>query len=110
MQLAEGMAEKGLRVIALACRRFSAVPDPLTPETVEVGRDLSRLVGLLDPPRPEAAEAVATCRAAGVTVVMITGDHPVTARNIAARPLDPRKRERGADRFTAREARTGSPY
>ncbi len=85
MQQAEDLAEKGLRVIALACRRFSAVPDPLTPETVEVGQTFLGMVGLLDPPRPEAAEAVATCRAAGVTVVMITGDHPATARNIAAR-------------------------
>ncbi|HEY7026353.1 MAG TPA: cation-translocating P-type ATPase [Gemmatimonadales bacterium] len=85
MQQAEDLAGKGLRVIALACRRFSAVPDPMTPETVEVGQTFLGLVGLLDPPRPEAAEAVATCRAAGVTVVMITGDHPVTARNIAAR-------------------------
>ncbi len=85
MQQAEDMAEKGLRVMALAYRRFSAVPDPLTPETVEVGQTFLGLVGLLDPPRPEAAEAVATCRAAGVTVVMITGDHPATARNVAAR-------------------------
>jgi P-type Ca2+ transporter type 2C len=82
---AEEMAEAGLRVIALASRRLSGLPDPLSPETVEVQQTFLGLVGLLDPPRPEAAEAVATCRSAGIAVVMITGDHPVTARNIATR-------------------------
>jgi Ca2+-transporting ATPase len=82
---AEAMAASGLRVIAFACRRFAEVPHPLTPATVEGGETFLGLVGLVDPPRPEAAEAVATCRSAGIAVVMITGDHPVTARSIAAR-------------------------
>ncbi len=79
------MAEAGLRVIAVASRRFVTLPAALSPETVEVGQTFLGLVGLHDPPRPEAAEAVATCRSAGIAVVMITGDHPATARSIATR-------------------------
>jgi Ca2+-transporting ATPase len=85
LQQAEAMAAAGLRVMAFACRRFSGMPNPLGPGTVESGQTFLGLVGLLDPPRAEAAEAVATCRSAGITVVMITGDHAVTARNIAVR-------------------------
>lgn len=85
MSEAEEMAAAGFRVIAVSTRGFEALPSPLTPETVEVGQTFLGLVGLLDPPRAEAAEAVATCRSAGIAVVMITGDHPATARNMAAR-------------------------
>lgn len=85
MTQAEAMAEAGLRVIAVASRRFTDLPDSVCSETVEVGQTFLGLVGLLDPPRPEAAKAVATCRSAGIAVAMITGDHPVTARSIAAR-------------------------
>jgi Ca2+-transporting ATPase len=82
---AEAMAEAGLRVIALACRRFPRLPEPLVPETVEGDQTFLGLVGLLDPPRAGAAAAVAECHAAGIAVVMITGDHPITARSIARR-------------------------
>ncbi len=85
LRRAEEMAAAGLRVMAFACRRFSGMPNPVVAGTVESGQTFLGLVGLLDPPRAEAAEAVATCRSAGITVVMITGDHAVTARNIAAR-------------------------
>ncbi len=80
---AEAMAADGLRVLAVAARHWTALPDGSDP--VEIERDLSFLgfVGLWDPPRPEAKAAVAECRAAGVTPVMITGDHPVTGRAIA---------------------------
>lgn len=82
---AEAMAADGLRVMAVAFRRWEAVPEPLTPGAAETGLTLLGLVGLLDPPRPEAAEAVARCRSAGIRPVMITGDHPATARAIARR-------------------------
>ncbi len=80
---AERMAARGLRVLAFAERRMDALP-------VDIGdaeNDLTflGLVGLMDPPREEAAAAVAECRAAGIVPVMITGDHPATARAIAER-------------------------
>jgi Ca2+-transporting ATPase len=82
---AERMANDGLRVLAIARRDFAKLPDQLAPAPVE--RDLSFVgfVGLIDPPRPEAESAVACCRQAGVTAVMITGDHPLTAGAIATR-------------------------
>ena len=85
LEVSERMASDGLRVLAVAVRRWEALPEPISPASVE--RDLSLLgfVGLLDPPREEAREAVATCRAAGIVPVMITGDHALTARAIARR-------------------------
>jgi Ca2+-transporting ATPase len=83
MRAAEDMAQDGLRVLAIACRRWDALPARREPEVVERDLTLLGLVGLLDPPRDEAKAAVATCRAAGITPVMITGDHPATARAIA---------------------------
>ena len=82
---AEQLAEEGYRVLALAQRSLSALPDVLQPEAIEQDLTLLGLVGLIDPPRPEVPEAVADCRAAGITPVMITGDHPGTARAIALR-------------------------
>jgi Ca2+-transporting ATPase len=80
---AEAMAAEGLRVMAFALRRFDAVP----PDLAEADRELVLvgLAGMTDPPRPEAAGAVAQCIAAGIVPVMITGDHPATARAIARR-------------------------
>ena len=85
LALSERMSADGLRVLALAVRRW---PDPPAPPALEMlERDLSVLgfVGILDPPREEALEAVATCTAAGIVPVMITGDHALTARVIARR-------------------------
>ncbi len=85
MNVNEAMAAKGLRVLGIAVKE-APIPDnaPL-PQDAEAGLMLVGLVGLLDPPRPEAKEAVAQCRAAGVVPVMITGDHPLTAQVIAKR-------------------------
>lgn len=82
---AAGMAADGLRVLAVACRRWDGIPDLNDPDAAEAGLAFIGLVGLIDPPRAEAAAAVATCRTAGITPVMITGDHPATARAIARR-------------------------
>lgn len=82
---AEWMAAEGLRVLALAYRTWPDLPAALTPDHVERGLTFLGLVGLMDPPREEAREAVALCKSAGITPVMITGDHPATARAIALR-------------------------
>ncbi|QXP86405.1 cation-translocating P-type ATPase [Methylococcus capsulatus] len=84
-EIAERMAAEGLRVMALAFREWPEPPAELSPETVETGLCFLGFVGLMDPPRPEAAEAVALCKTAGIKPVMITGDHPATARTIALR-------------------------
>ena len=84
LAVAEHMAADGLRVLAFARRRFDAAP-PIEPEHVEVELDFLGLAGLLDPPRDEAAAAIVDCVSAGIVPVMITGDHPETARTIARR-------------------------
>ena len=78
------MAEQALRVLGSAYRDLdNASPANLSAETVEHDLVFVGLEGMYDPPRPEAKEAVAKCRSAGIRVVMITGDHPHTARAIA---------------------------
>lgn len=78
----EALAGNALRVLASARRDLSPVSDPLTPETVEHNLVFVGLAGIYDPPRPEAKLAVTKCREAGIRTVMITGDHPQTARAI----------------------------
>ena len=80
---AERLAAGGLRVLAVAERPLPALP--AAGEDIEGDLVLLGLVGLMDPPRLETPAAVATCREAGITPVMITGDHPSTARAIARR-------------------------
>lgn len=77
------LAARGQRVLALAYRTSPAGTTALAPSDVEHGLTLLGLVGMIDPPRPEAIDAVAECRAAGIKVKMITGDHVATARAIA---------------------------
>ncbi len=84
----EQLAAEGLRVIAVATRALPDVPAsgaPIPADEAERQLTLAGLVGLADPPRPEAAESVRALRQAGIRVLMITGDHPVTARAIASR-------------------------
>ncbi|MDX1606741.1 MAG: HAD-IC family P-type ATPase, partial [Candidatus Competibacterales bacterium] len=73
------LAGQGLRVLALAARPIDAEETALSFAEVESGMTLLGLVGLIDPPRQEAIEAVERCRSAGIRVKMITGDHAVTA-------------------------------
>jgi magnesium-transporting ATPase (P-type) len=79
---AETLAASGLRVLALA-QRTTREP-PASSAAAEVELELLGLVGLADPVRPDVSDALARCRAAGIRVVMVTGDHPATARSIAA--------------------------
>ena len=76
------LAERGLRVIAVATRPLR---DGLPATAAEAEQDLELLavVGLEDPPRPAARDAVAACRRAGIKLAMVTGDHPATALAIA---------------------------
>ncbi len=82
-QMNDAMSGEALRVLAVAVRALDALPEPLEPETLENNLTFIGLVGMIDPPREEAREAVATCREAGIRPVMITGDHVVTASAIA---------------------------
>jgi Ca2+-transporting ATPase len=82
---ADKLAGEGYRVLAVACRRWTQLPAALEAATVESDLVLVGLVALIDPPRPETEAAVAECRAAGITPIMITGDHPATAAAIASR-------------------------
>lgn len=78
------MARQALRVLGSAYRDLgAALPDTLTANAMERELVFVGLSGMYDPPRPEAKAAVGRCRAAGIRVVMITGDHPETATVIA---------------------------
>jgi Ca2+-transporting ATPase len=77
LEVARRMAGEALRVLAIAYKRDAA------PEDAEQGMTLLGLVGMIDPPRPEAQAAVRECEEAGIKVIMITGDHPLTAKAVA---------------------------
>jgi Ca2+-transporting ATPase len=83
--VAEKMAADGLRVLCIAMREWEELPVDAAPETVERDLVILALVGMMDPPREEVRDAVTQCRTAGIRPVMITGDHPSTARAIARR-------------------------
>ena len=76
-------AEQAYRVLAVAMRDIAHQPEHMEVETVEADLTFLGLVAMMDPPHREVPEAIATCRQAGVRVVMITGDHPLTALAIA---------------------------
>jgi Ca2+-transporting ATPase len=82
MSEAGAMAAQALRVLGLAYRPLRDIPD-LLPQAEEENLVWVGLVGMIDPPRPEAQSAVHRCNQAGIRVIMVTGDHPATARAIA---------------------------
>ena len=82
-RMTEEMSASALRVLAVGCKMIDAVPTVPASEDLENGLTFVGLVGMIDPPRPEARDAVAVCRKAGIKPVMITGDHVVTAAAIA---------------------------
>lgn len=77
------MADAGMRTLGYACKFIPDDPEQQTAKRLEQDLYFLGLVGLIDPPRPEAVSAVQECVAAGIIPVMITGDHPRTARTIA---------------------------
>jgi calcium-translocating P-type ATPase len=87
----QDLASRGLRVLAVAARDLAGAAVPGTADAAERDLALLGLVALQDPPRHGAAAAIAACRRAGIRVAMVTGDHPGTARAIAAQVglLDP---------------------
>ena len=82
-QQTEQMSADALRVLAVGYKYIDALPETVDSETLENGLTFAGLVAMIDPPRPEARDAVAVCRRAGIKPVMITGDHVVTASAIA---------------------------
>ncbi|TDT41442.1 P-type E1-E2 ATPase [Halospina denitrificans] len=84
-ELAERIAAEGQRVIAVAQRWVSGDQSELAPEDVDGSLVLLGVLGLIDPPRQDAVDAVAECRSAGIRVKMITGDHARTACAIGAK-------------------------
>lgn len=82
LRVNSAMASSALRVLAFAFRTFDALPKP-DPDSVESGLTFAGLMGMIDPARPEARDAISTCTEAGIRVVMITGDHRDTAVAIA---------------------------
>ena len=79
----EGMAAEALRVLCLAYKEMELPPTGMNPTELEGGLIFAGLVGMIDPPRPEARQAVEKCWTAGMRPVMITGDHQGTALAIA---------------------------
>jgi Ca2+-transporting ATPase len=76
------MAQDGMRVLGFGMRLFDELNPKSTPEQLEQGLIFIGLMAMIDPPRAEVRDAVATCRKAGIRTIMITGDHPLTAMSI----------------------------
>ncbi len=79
----DALAAQGFRTLGFAGKLLPERPDTVDPTTIETGLSFIGFVGLMDPPRHEARQAVAECREAGIVTVMITGDHKLTAKAIA---------------------------
>ncbi len=85
LRAVDELAHEGHRVLAIASRPVPAEKRDLEFSDVEEGLTLEGIIGLIDPPRPEAITAIEECRNAGISVAMITGDHAATASAIAAK-------------------------
>lgn len=79
----EVMAAEGLRTLGFAQKTLDTLPAQINPDTIENDLEVLGMVGMMDPPREEAKTAVSECKTAGIHPVMITGDHPLTAKSIA---------------------------
>lgn len=79
----EQFAQEGKRVLAYAIKEISELPQQITAENFEKELSFIGLAAMIDPPRAESIQAITDCHAAGITVIMLTGDHPITAKAIA---------------------------
>lgn len=79
----EKYAQEGKRVLAFGVKLMPDLPETFSIESIEKNLHFAGLAAMLDPPREEAIQAIADCHTAGITPVMITGDHPITAQAIA---------------------------
>ncbi len=84
-EASDKMATDGLRVLGFGMRQWKQRPAVTDSETIENDLVILGAVGMMDPPREEAMQAVQECKTAGIKPVMITGDHPLTAKTIARR-------------------------
>ncbi len=80
----DALAQKGMRVLGAAFKPLRSIPSGEAMNSLETELIFLGMVGIMDPPRPEVKQAVQECRAAGIRPVMITGDHPLTAKYIAS--------------------------
>lgn len=85
MKVNDQFAREGLRVLAVAQRNLPETIIEYTPDTVEEKLTFLGLIAMMDPPRPEVADAVEKCHTAGIRIIMITGDYGLTAESIARR-------------------------
>ena len=83
VEIHDSFAQRALRVITVGIRMWEEMPEDLSPENLEISLEFVGMVGMIDPPRPESAEAVRVAKEAGIKTVMITGDHILTAKAIA---------------------------
>jgi Ca2+-transporting ATPase len=83
LQIADTFAKSGLRVLAMAYKEVPSDMEEITHHDIETNLIFSGLQGMLDPPRPEAIDAIKGCKDSGIRIVMITGDHGTTASAIA---------------------------
>ncbi len=83
-KVTHGFAEQGKRVLAYAVKILESMPKEITIESIEKDLNFVGLAAMIDPPREEAKKAIDDCYTAGITPVMITGDHPITAKAIAS--------------------------
>jgi len=77
-------AQKGMRVLAYGYKTIDEIPADFSYEALESNLELAGMVGMIDPPREEVKAAIHECKSAGIKPVMITGDHPATAKAIAS--------------------------
>jgi Ca2+-transporting ATPase len=83
VQANEGQASRGLRVLGVAFREWETLPAEQVESSLEKELIFIGMFSMIDPARPEVKDAIQTCKTAGIRVIMITGDHPLTARYIA---------------------------